>query len=639
MKLFRIGNNINIVWTIKKELSSKISKNSQISLLDKNNNKQEFKYTVDDNVITGTFYGKDQSTVGAYRLLLIENKGMFNQTVVDYLNAFALVSNLKSSTASNNQEEIDNADIYTVDVESFIGDNDLDGEYAKKSDIPTKVSQLENDSEYITQTNVPTKVSELENDSDYAITSDVDEKLSLKADKTEIPTKLSELTNDKEYVTSTQFDSLIPTDVARTEDIPTTLSQLTNDADYITSEQVDTKIANKADKTEIPTKVSQLENDKGYLTEHQSLSNYATKEEIPTKVSQLSNDKGYLTDADIDLTPYAKKTQLPTKVSELLNDKGYIADTDIDFNKYATKTYVDDADKRKFDNVKYNSSAKTIDFYVGDDVKASIDATDFIKDGMIDTVTIDGNNNLTITFNTDAGKEPITIALGSVFVADNYYTKTQADSTFATKSSIPTVPTKVSELTNDANYITSSSVPTKTSQLTNDSNFLTPNINVATYVSKEINAKGDLAYTSDVAYLTACLFKTKALMANTLYTEQLAQTEGSSLSTLVTYTCKLPKKNGTIALTSDIPSDLTVPTKLSELTNDTNFITSSEVAAAIPTDYVKQTYVDTQDTTTLTSAKTYTDTSISSLTWKGTQAEYDALTSIDDNVIYFIKES
>jgi hypothetical protein len=38
---------------------------------------------------------------------------------------------------------------------------------------------------------------------------------------------------------------------------------------------------------------------------------------------------------------------------------------------------------------------------------------------------------------------------------------------------MPTIPTKVSDLTNDSGYITSSSLPTKVSDLDNDSGFIT----------------------------------------------------------------------------------------------------------------------------------------------------------------------
>ena len=54
-------------------------------------------------------------------------------------------------------------------------------------------------------------------------------------------------------------------------------------------------------------------------------------------------------------------------------------------------------------------------------VIATIDATDFIKDGMVQSVDLEGNN-LVITFNTDAGAEPISVDLSKfldVYTAGN----------------------------------------------------------------------------------------------------------------------------------------------------------------------------------------------------------------------------
>ena len=140
-------------------------------------------------------------------------------------------------------------------------------------------------------------------------------------------------------------------------------------------------------KNDIPTKTSQLQNDSGYLTEHQDLSDYAKKTElhshenkdvldnittekisswdnksefdgdydsltnkptIPTKVSELENDNLFVTEKfvddkiieaslgkEVDLSEYAKKTDIPyvpTKVSELQNDKGYASEQFVDKN-------------------------------------------------------------------------------------------------------------------------------------------------------------------------------------------------------------------------------------------------------------------------------------------------------------------
>lgn len=86
-----------------------------------------------------------------------------------------------------------------------------------------------------------------------------------------------------------------------------------------------------------------------------------------------------------------------------------------------------------FADASYDSQTKHINFYDKDNTLVSyVDATDFIKDGMVSNVEI-LNGNLVITFNTDAGKEPITIPLTDIFNPNNYYTKTDANSLFATQ--------------------------------------------------------------------------------------------------------------------------------------------------------------------------------------------------------------
>lgn len=83
-----------------------------------------------------------------------------------------------------------------------------------------------------------------------------------------------------------------------------------------------------------------------------------------------------------------------------------------------------------FDGVEYDSSAKTINFFNGISQKASIDASDFVVDGMIDSVELvemSGDTFLHIVFNTDAGKEDVYLNIGDIFNADNYYTKAEVD--------------------------------------------------------------------------------------------------------------------------------------------------------------------------------------------------------------------
>lgn len=87
---------------------------------------------------------------------------------------------------------------------------------------------------------------------------------------------------------------------------------------------------------------------------------------------------------------------------------------------------VDQKLKGYVNGASYSSTDKKINLLNGETVIAYIDATQFIKDGMVDNVEIK-NSKLVITFNTDSGKEPIELSLSDIFNPDNYYTKTDID--------------------------------------------------------------------------------------------------------------------------------------------------------------------------------------------------------------------
>ena len=178
-------------------------------------------------------------------------------------------------------------------------------------------------------------IKELVNLDDYAKTSD-------------IPTKLSELTNDKEFVTVNRvLEEIAKAQLEEGEVDLTAYATKEYVADELEKIDVTSQLGDYAKKSELPTKVSQLTNDsnyltsvpseyitetelnaKGYLTQHQDLSAYAKTSQIPTKVSQLTNDSKYLTSVPSE---YITETEL--------NDKGYLT-THQDISHLASKTYI-----------------------------------------------------------------------------------------------------------------------------------------------------------------------------------------------------------------------------------------------------------------------------------------------------------
>ncbi len=103
---------------------------------------------------------------------------------------------------------------------------------------------------------------------------------------------------------------------------------------------------------------------------------------------------------------------------------------------YATTSAIADF----FDGAEYTNGTgtlagkKVIAFKHGSTVKVQLDATDFVKDGMltnaeIKDVTISGQSVkcLVLTFNTDSGKSDINIPVEDIFDASNYVAKGEVD--------------------------------------------------------------------------------------------------------------------------------------------------------------------------------------------------------------------
>jgi len=183
----------------------------------------------------------------------------------------------------------------------------------------------------------------------------LDQAIAAKADKTSIPTKVSQLENDSNYLTQHQDLSgkqdvisdlqtiregaaLGATAIQQIPDNYVTDEELVGKgylteipAEYITETELSTAISNKADVSAIPTKTSQLENDSNFLTSIPDI--YVTKtehEETEQVISaSLNNLNSRLIDLDDTVNSMAGSIEVPTKVSQLENDANYITDAAI----------------------------------------------------------------------------------------------------------------------------------------------------------------------------------------------------------------------------------------------------------------------------------------------------------------------
>jgi len=248
---------------------------------------------------------------------------------------------------------------------------------------------------------------------------------------------------------------------------------------------------------------------------------------VPTRTSELTNNSGFVTNDSI-----------PTKTSQLTNDSGYITS----------------------DSIPTKTSQLTND-------------SDFVTSDDIPTKTSQLTN----------------------------------DSGYITSADIPT---KTSQLTNDSGYITSSDVPTNTSQLTNDSNFVSDanyvhtdnnfttqekdKLNgIASGAEVNVQSNWDETDTSSDSFIqnkptiptaTSQLSNDSNFVSDANYvhtdnnfTSQDKTKLGSVEEGAQVNVIEKVQQNGVDLNIENKTVNVTVPTKTSELENDSDFITSADI--------------------------------------------------------------
>lgn len=176
-----------------------------------------------------------------------------------------------------------------------------------------------------------------------------------------------------------------------------------------------------------------------------SLAGYSTTQEMNAAITAATGalaesiaEQGYQTATDVQNAISGKAdTSTVTSLNNVVT--AHTANTEIHVtvaDKAAWNAKLDASDVESFFGaVAYDSKTKRINFYntsVEGDVLGYVDATDFIKDGMVSNVEIKDVTGkgtcIVITFNSDAGKQAIEIPITQIFDASNYYTKTQTES-------------------------------------------------------------------------------------------------------------------------------------------------------------------------------------------------------------------
>lgn len=387
-------------------------------------------------------------------------------------------------------------------------------------------------------------------------------------------------------------------------------------------EMIDNSIKTKANVDDVYTKTEVDE----------KVDNIVTSSTISEKIQTVVSSYTYSqSDIDTKLSDKSDRTELATVSAATQNSIDTISGT-------ATTLRTDLDSLSGFTG---QLSAETV-YYLkecADKIKENSANTETIS-GNVETLSgtvenkqdtlVSGTNIKTINNQSLLGEGNITIEGGGSITIDDSMSDTSENA----------VQNKVIKSYVDSNKVT------MTSELLNDSGYInngtyedvTFNGNVylsgSTHIPSEIKAEGNLKMTSDCALGKECLFKTKALMANTIYTEKLAYSSGNtSTGTIYTsYQWDLPHKSGTIALTSDIPST-------------TNFVATSAFTSysASTADSINKklntTDFNTYSAETATAIAAKADATSVPKVWSGTQTEYDAITTKDSGTIYLIYES
>ena len=391
---------------------------------------------------------------------------------------------------------------------------------------------------------------------------------------------------------------------------------------------------------------------------------YDVSNDIPTKTSELTNDSGFATEQWVenkhylvssDIAGKADVGDIPTKTSDLTNDSGFIDTT-------ALSTL--------FDGAEYNSETKRINFKHGSNILAYVDATDFIKDGMVESVVIE-DGYVVITFNTDAGKEAIKIDITDIFDPANYYDKTAINGLLEGKQNVILDLNQIrldasagaiaygwgnhanagyakdadlADVAKSGSYNDLTDKPVipsvdgdATEQWVENKHYLVAN-DVSTFVDAstvytKVQVDSKLALKADKSEIPT---KTSQLTNDSGFVaaNDLAVVATSGSYNDLTDKPTIPaapvqsdwneSDNSNLAFINNKP---TIPTKTSQLTNDSGFVTASILSPVS----ISGSYNDLADKPTIPSADNF-----EAKAWRGTQAEYDALTVIENNRIYII---
>ena len=494
MKRIRIGKDIEIHWPILTNGEQVALEGRDLKLFVHLPSHMDIPvdFTTEGNTAIFTISGTMQKSIGVYRLTMWENLQKSGQTAVDYCKAFELVP----TTLLEGGEDESNLTTETVDLEASSLVVGLPGESAyeafKKYNPNSELTEEEYAEAPINAANAANEAAKAANDAVNKV-GDIDKLLAEKVDKeegkglstndytdqekeklaglsnyddTEIRKELSDKASKKELTeaaagTLTAAKSYTDTEVEKAkevigEGIGQLLPSIGND---ITAGDADTL---KESKSYTDTKTTELWNNVSDVFD-------ATSEELNSNISggdaqTLTEAKNY-TDKAISEIPtpdvsgqIERHNTSPTAhpdIRELLNtcvglpefnDKTY----ELTFTTKGGAKFIIDLPIEMM-GLHYNEDTQSIEFVNADGSISSIPVSDFVKVyvGSIGSeiqVTVEGSEIRASLLNNTVSWDKLTLALQEMIQG-------KADRT--------ELPTKLSQLQNDPNFVTSGTLETQ----------------------------------------------------------------------------------------------------------------------------------------------------------------------------------
>lgn len=453
MKRIRIGKDIEIHWPILTNGEEVALEGRDLKLFVHLPSHMDIPvdFTTEGNTAIFTISGTMQKSIGVYRLTMWENLQKSGQTAVDYCKAFELVP----TTLLEGGEDESNLTTETVDLEASSLVVGLPGESAyeafKKYNPNSELTEEEYAEAPINAANAANKAAKAANDAAGKI-GDIDKLLAEKVDKEEGKGLSTNDYTDQEKEKLAGFSNYDDTEIRKELSDKVSKKELTEAAADTLTEA----------KSYTDTKTTELWNNVSDVFD-------ATSEELNSNISggdtqTLTEAKNY-TDKAISEIPtpdvsgqIERHNTSPTAhpdIRELLNtcvglpefnDKTY----ELTFTTKGGAKFIIDLPIEMM-GLHYNEDTQSIEFVNADGSISSIPVSDFVKVyvGSIGSeiqVTVEGSEIRASLLNNTVSWDKLTLALQEMIQG-------KADRT--------ELPTKLSQLQNDPNFVTSGTLETQ----------------------------------------------------------------------------------------------------------------------------------------------------------------------------------